>query len=118
MTSIAKIARGALTTTRLAFGTSRLHYLSRGDGQRLLAAAADIGIKHFDTAPAYGDGLSERELGRLIRERRSNVVIATKYGIPPDRLIAGVPTLGLPLRTLRALARRMGYWNSERPVMT
>ena len=118
MTSIAKIARGALATTRLAFGTSRLHYLRRGDGQRLLATAADIGIKHFDTAPVYGDGLAEREVGRFIRERRSNVVIATKYGIPPDRLIAGIPMLGPPLRTVRALARRMGYWNSERPVMT
>src|SRR5262249_6142935 len=76
------------------------------------------GIKHFDTAPAYGDGLAEREVGRFIRRRRSNVVIATKYGIPPDRLIAGIPMLGPPLRAVRALARRMGYWNSERPIMT
>jgi aryl-alcohol dehydrogenase-like predicted oxidoreductase len=118
MTSITKIARGSLATTRLAFGTSRLHYVSRGDRQRLLAAAADIGIKHFDTAPAYGDGLAEGEVGQFIRQRRSEVIIATKYGIPPDPLIAGIPTLGPALRTVRALARRMGYWNYKRPVMT
>ncbi len=45
-----------------------------------LHAALDSGITFFDTADVYGDGLSERLLGRLRRERREPFVIATKAG--------------------------------------
>lgn len=45
-----------------------------------LHAALDSGITFFDTADVYGDGLSERLIGRLRRERREPFVIATKAG--------------------------------------
>jgi predicted oxidoreductase len=45
-------------------------------------AAIDAGFKHFDLAPAYGDGLLEREFGRIAQGRRASVHIATKFGIP------------------------------------
>src|SRR4051794_7363198 len=43
-------------------------------------AAIDAGITLFDTAEMYGDGESERLLGRAIGDRREEVVIATKFG--------------------------------------
>jgi aryl-alcohol dehydrogenase-like predicted oxidoreductase len=45
-----------------------------------LHAAADAGVTFFDTADVYGDGRSERLLGRLLRERDERLVVATKFG--------------------------------------
>jgi aryl-alcohol dehydrogenase-like predicted oxidoreductase len=49
-------------------------------------AAVDAGVTFFDTADAYGDGRSERLLGRLLRERSEPIVVATKFGrrVPLD----------------------------------
>lgn len=113
-----KLVRSGLTTSRLAFGTSRLHYSSAADRQRLLAAALDLGMTHFDTAPAYGDGLAERELGTFLKGRRSGVVVATKYGIPPNPVSSAVPSLTMPILALRAIARRAGLLSGKLPVIT
>ncbi|KYF57750.1 aldo/keto reductase [Sorangium cellulosum] len=45
-----------------------------------LHRAVDRGVNFFDTADVYGDGRSERLLARLRRERREEIVIATKAG--------------------------------------
>ena len=45
-----------------------------------LHAALDAGITFFDTADVYGDGRSERLIGRLRRERQEPFVVATKAG--------------------------------------
>ena len=49
-------------------------------------AAVDAGVTFFDTADSYGDGRSERLIGRLLRERDERLVVATKFGraVPPD----------------------------------
>jgi 1-deoxyxylulose-5-phosphate synthase len=69
---------------QLGFGCSRLGSAATGDSQRaairLVHAAADCGVTLFDTADAYSAGISERLLGRALRDRRSAVVIATKGG--------------------------------------
>jgi D-threo-aldose 1-dehydrogenase len=47
----------------------------------LLATAWDAGIRHFDTAPHYGLGLSERRLGRFLATKpRDQFVVSTKVG--------------------------------------
>ncbi len=43
-------------------------------------AAIDAGINYFDTAESYGNGVSEEFLGRAVGSRRSEVLIATKWG--------------------------------------
>jgi aryl-alcohol dehydrogenase-like predicted oxidoreductase len=51
----------------------------------MLDAALDAGITHIDTANGYAGGESERMLARLLRDRRDQVTLATKAGIPhPD----------------------------------
>jgi aryl-alcohol dehydrogenase-like predicted oxidoreductase len=53
------------------------------DDRESLAAlhrALDLGVNLFDTADVYGDGLSERLLARLRKERREEFYIATKAG--------------------------------------
>ena len=54
--------------------------------------ALDAGVTLFDTADMYGAGSNEALLGRAVRERRGEVVLATKFGNVrnPDGTFAGV----------------------------
>jgi len=47
---------------------------------RLLRDAFDMGITLFDTADTYGNGLGETLLAKALKQRRNDVVIATKFG--------------------------------------
>jgi aryl-alcohol dehydrogenase-like predicted oxidoreductase len=56
---------------------------------RALHAAVDAGVNFIDTADVYGDGRSERLVGRLLRERPGeHIIVATKAG---RRLSAQAP---------------------------
>lgn len=46
----------------------------------LANAAIDAGISYFDTAPAYGNGQSEKNFGEVLATRRKEVFLATKTG--------------------------------------
>lgn len=61
--------------------------MDRGSSLRLLDAAFEMGIRHFDTASIYGDGLAETWLGYWLRTRRleGQVSIGTKVGIAAAR---------------------------------
>jgi aryl-alcohol dehydrogenase-like predicted oxidoreductase len=53
--------------------------------QAVVHKALDLGITHFDTADIYGgSGQSESFLGRILGDRRKDVVLATKFGLPFD----------------------------------
>lgn len=74
-----------LAVTELGFGGAPLGNLYRAvDDQTAVAtvaAAYDAGIRHFDTAPHYGLGLSEERIGRALAGReRADFVISTKVG--------------------------------------
>jgi len=45
-----------------------------------LHRAVDLGVNFFDTADVYGDGHSERLVAQLKRERREEIIVATKAG--------------------------------------
>jgi aryl-alcohol dehydrogenase-like predicted oxidoreductase len=45
-----------------------------------LNRAIDLGVNFIDTADVYGDGRSERLIGRLLRERKEEIFVATKAG--------------------------------------
>jgi aryl-alcohol dehydrogenase-like predicted oxidoreductase len=49
--------------------------------QRVVDAALDAGVNHFDTADIYGKGRSEEFLGRALGSRRDDAVITTKVGM-------------------------------------
>ncbi len=51
---------------------------------RALHAALDAGINLIDTAPAYGWGRSETVVGRALRGRRDQVILASKCGLWTD----------------------------------
>jgi hypothetical protein len=58
------------------------------------------GITHFDTAPIYGFGESERALGRFLRGQRSRVTLTTKFGLRPSRLAARLAPLQRAARSV------------------
>jgi aryl-alcohol dehydrogenase-like predicted oxidoreductase len=43
--------------------------------------ALDLGVTHLDTAEIYGPYTNEELVGRAIKDRREQVVLATKFGI-------------------------------------
>ncbi|MEN3378754.1 MAG: hypothetical protein V7604_4109 [Hyphomicrobiales bacterium] len=52
---------------------------------KVIHRAIDAGITLFDTADAYGNqGGSETVLGQVLGERRKDIVLATKFGLPMD----------------------------------
>lgn len=48
---------------------------------QVLNHALDIGVSFFDTADMYGVGANERLLSQVLKTRRSEIVLATKFGI-------------------------------------
>ena len=53
--------------------------------KRVVHRALDAGITLFDTADTYGNrGHSESFLGELLGDRRKDIVLATKFGMPMD----------------------------------
>lgn len=57
--------------------------VSDDDAFATLAHALDAGITFIDTANLYGMGRSERIISRLLRTRRDEIQLATKFGIVP-----------------------------------
>src|SRR4026209_874513 len=64
--------------------------------------ALDLGINFFDTADAYGPFANERLVGRAIRDRRSDVVLATKFGNVRGEDGSSLGISGLPEYVRRA----------------
>ena len=48
--------------------------------QDLIRHAVDQGVDHFDSSDMYGWGHNEQVLGRALKGRRDQVVVATKFG--------------------------------------
>jgi aryl-alcohol dehydrogenase-like predicted oxidoreductase len=79
----------------VAFGAWGIAGRDWGDGGdpaascRTVERALDLGLTFIDTAPTYGDGASERVLGRVLggrrgASRRDRVILATKCGPRDD----------------------------------
>ncbi|MBA9006069.1 MULTISPECIES: aldo/keto reductase [Thermomonospora] len=81
------LGRSGLAVSRLGLGTMTWGQdTPPEDAAAMLVAFVEAGGNFVDTADVYGDGDSERVLGRLLREvvRRDDLVIATKAAIRPD----------------------------------
>ena len=60
-----------------AWGTS-----DAAEARRMIDICLEAGVTLFDTADVYSDGASEQILGEAIRDRRDEVLISTKTGLP------------------------------------
>lgn len=81
------ISIGALDVSRIGLGVMSMSgYYNIGSGSdtesiRTIHRALDLGVTHLDTAEIYGPYLNEKLVGRAIKGRRDQVVLATKFGI-------------------------------------
>jgi len=66
-----------------AWGIGKSNWIGASDDEsvKALNKAVDLGLNFIDTALGYGDGHSERLVGRLAKERSETIYVATK--IPP-----------------------------------
>ena len=80
-----QFGRTGLKVSAIGFGCWEIGgtycHIDEAQFQRAVKAAIEAGITCFDTAEAYGMGVSEEALARALAGRRSEVVIATKFGV-------------------------------------
>ena len=74
-----------LNVSEIGFGCGNVGGLmirgEHGDQVKAVARAIELGINYFDTAPAYGDGQSETNLGRVLQELSADVYVGTKFRV-------------------------------------
>jgi aryl-alcohol dehydrogenase-like predicted oxidoreductase len=77
----------------------------------LIGNAIDAGINFFDTADTYSHGQSEVLLGKAVRSRRGEVVLATKGGYirPAQSVLSRVKPIVRPVVRALRLRRPSGY---------
>lgn len=77
---------GLSKSSQLGFGCAGvMSRVNRKHSLRMLAAALDAGITHFDVAPSYGNGDAEKCVGEALKSCRHKLVIATKFGVAPSQ---------------------------------
>jgi D-threo-aldose 1-dehydrogenase len=85
-----RLGRTGLEVSVLMFGCGNVGgLLIRGtpdDMRSTVRGALDAGINWFDTAAAYGDGVSERSLGSLLEGIEDTPYVSTKLRLDTDRL--------------------------------
>jgi len=81
------ISIGGLDVSRIGLGAMSMSgYYNIGAGSddesvRAIQRALDLGVTHIDTAEIYGPYSNEELVGRAIKDRRNQVVLATKFGL-------------------------------------
>ena len=79
------LGRTGLRVSEIGFGCGNVGGLMvRGSFQEQLEGvqrALDLGVNYFDTAPSYGDGVSETNLGRVLDHLKPQVWVATKVNL-------------------------------------
>jgi aryl-alcohol dehydrogenase-like predicted oxidoreductase len=103
------LGRTGLKVAVLGFGCGAVGgRMVRGapkDQERAVARAIELGINYFDTAASYGNGESEKNLGRVLAALKPNVLVGTKVGVP----VAERGQIGAAIaQSLEASLRRLG----------
>ena len=97
-----RLGRTGLEVSVLGYGAGAVGGLftkgTAADQERAAARAIEAGINYFDTASLYGNGESERNLGRALKALKADVVVGTKF-----RLTAAAP------RRCRGLRRAVAW---------
>ncbi|HLQ62635.1 MAG TPA: aldo/keto reductase [Candidatus Acidoferrales bacterium] len=106
-----RLGRSGLEVSALGFGCGAVGGLmvrgERAEQVRSVGRALEAGINYFDTAPSYGDGASERNLGHALRElgRPAEVLVGTKVGLSGEDLARPRQAIR---RSLEASLARLG----------
>ena len=115
--------RSGMQLSILGFGCGAVGGLMvRGDPadqERAVARALDAGINYFDTAVAYGDGESEKNLGRILKTLKpADAVVGTKVRLRPADFarIAETVTASLDASLQRLGLERVDIFHFHNPI--
>jgi aryl-alcohol dehydrogenase-like predicted oxidoreductase len=79
-----ELGRTGMRVSRISFGAWAIGggwgKVDDSESYAALNRAIDLGVNFIDTADAYGDGRSERLVGKLLKERKEEIFVATKAG--------------------------------------
>ncbi|SFC93602.1 Predicted oxidoreductase [Bacillus sp. 491mf] len=81
------LQKAELEVSKIGFGTNAVggynlfSNIDEAEGTKMIEEALYQGVTFFDTADVYGFGRSEELLGEVIRNKRNDIVLATKGGI-------------------------------------
>ena len=101
--------RSGMKISILGFGCGAVGGLmvrgDHADQERAIARALDAGVNYFDTAVQYGNGESEKNLGRVLNKLKpTDAIVGTKVRLPPD---AG-PIAEVIAKSLEGSLQRLG----------
>lgn len=106
---------GGLEVSRLGLGVMGMSAFYTGKDEseegsiRTIRRALDLGVTHLDTAEVYGRGANEALLGRAVKGRRDEVVLATKFGLASHMGRPGADSRPANVRlAVEASLRRLG----------
>src|SRR5215470_1393685 len=118
-----KFGRTPLQLSVLGFGCGAVGGLMvRGDPadqERTIARALAAGVTYFDTAVQYGNGESEKNLGRVLKRLKPvGAVVGTKVRLPPDALggIAEAVATSLEGSLARLGLERVDIFHLHNPI--
>src|SRR6185503_10093637 len=79
-----RLGQSNLEVSAVGVGCNNFGGRTEFDGTRAVVhKALDLGVTLFDTADVYGNkGKSEEYLGEILKDRRKDIVLATKFGMP------------------------------------
>ncbi|MFE9289005.1 aldo/keto reductase [Streptomyces olivaceus] len=106
---------GRLDVPRIGLGVMGMSAFYTGAGRdgaesiRTIRRAVDLGVTHLHTAEVYGPYVNEELLGRAVKGRRDEVVLATKFGLVSHTGRPGPDSTPVNIRTaVDGSLRRLG----------
>jgi aryl-alcohol dehydrogenase-like predicted oxidoreductase len=115
--------RTGMQLSVLGFGCGAVGgFMVRGDAadqERVIARAIAAGVNYFDTAVQYGNGESEKNLGRVLQKLKpANVIVGTKVRLPPAEFgrIADAVTTSLEGSLARLGLDRVDIFHLHNPI--
>jgi len=103
--AVSRLAFGAMTFTQGNKNLAAVYKVGAKLADELVGQALDAGVNLFDTADGYASGESETLLGAALKQRRDQVVIATKVGFRSG-----------PPMTQSGLSRRHILWSVDQSL--
>lgn len=78
-----RLGKSGLKVSEICLGTMTFgHGADGAESERMVHLAWDAGVNFFDTANSYGEGESEVLLGKALKGRRRDAIVATKFFNP------------------------------------
>lgn len=78
-----RLGKSGLKVSEICLGTMTFgHGADEAESERMVHLAWDAGVNFFDTANSYGEGESEVLLGKALKGRRRDAIVATKFFNP------------------------------------